>query len=298
MINIRRGCFETNSSSMHSLVVVKNPKPYTKEELKLNCYRDDREYDLFWDDEDANFGRHPFQVLRTPKDKLRYYVAHELGNCEKFEKQEDIKAFISKQTNVPVKKIRLSTSNRWGSQKKRDYYGYIEHNDTGESPFEYLSRKNISFEDFILNPKYVVIVDGDEYQEFKKLFESNILNGDDFEDISSGADFWNDSYVSIYVNWLRPDFWKETTNEELLDDVNEFSKVLAFEIDKDSYEFYDVNRIKELCQEAKKINPNIKTLLCSTGLTKPLSKEEINKLDTSMFDEINISDEDYTGEEE
>lgn len=47
-------------------------------------------------------------------------------------------------------------------------------------------------EEFILNPKYVVIIDGDEDQNFKKLLKSNILNANDFEGISSGVGFWND----------------------------------------------------------------------------------------------------------
>ena len=84
MINIRQSVFETNSSSMHSLVVVKNRKPYNSHELKLNCYHDDADFKLFgWSPDQCEFGRAPFRTLRTPIDKLRYYVAHELGNCER-----------------------------------------------------------------------------------------------------------------------------------------------------------------------------------------------------------------------
>ena len=47
MINIRQNVFETNSSSMHSLVVVKHPKPYDSHELKFNVWSEDRDFNLF-----------------------------------------------------------------------------------------------------------------------------------------------------------------------------------------------------------------------------------------------------------
>lgn len=286
MFNIRKNVFETNSSSMHSLVVVKHPKPYTSDELKLNCYHEDREYQLFgWSSDRSEFGRSPFQTLRTPVDKLRYYVAHELGNCERYEKIPEIKAFISKCTNVPVDKIELRVTSE---RKKRDYYGYIEHNDTGESPFEYIARKNISMEDLILNPKYVIIVDGDEYQEFKQLFESNVLNANDFEDISSGADFWNDAAYEIYINWFRPD-GTNYTDEDYVDGVNEFTKYLDFKIDSSSKKHYKVRRIKNIIKLAKAKNPNLIIRLLYTGFDAE-EKLSIEDLDTSMFDIIDLKD--------
>lgn len=284
MINIRENVFETNSSSMHSLVVVKNPKPYTERELKLNCYREDRGYDLFgWSSDRSEFGRAPFQTLRTPVDKLRYYVAHELGNCERYEKIPEIKEFISKCTGVPVDQVELRVTSE---RKKRDYYGYIEHNDTGESPFEYIARKNISMEDLILNPKYVIIVDGDEYQEFKQLFESNILNADDFEDISSGADFWNDASCEIYINWFGLDYY---TDEDCVEEVNNFVKYLDFKIDSDSRKQYNVDRINNIIKLAKAKNPNLKVRLFNTGLCGK-KKVTTNGLDVSMFDEVDLKD--------
>ena len=91
MINIRKDAFETNSSSMHSLVVVKNPKPYSELELALDVYPNRKTSELFYSEEDAEFNRTPFKTLKSPKDKLQYYVAHELGNCEKFDKIVDIR---------------------------------------------------------------------------------------------------------------------------------------------------------------------------------------------------------------
>jgi len=294
MINIRQSVFETNSSSMHSLVVVKNPKPYNSDELRLNCYHDDQEFKLFgWSSDRSEYGRAPFQTLRTPVDKLRYYVAHELGNCERYERVPELKAFISKCTGVPASKVLLKVCD---NGKKRDYYGYVDHNDTGESPFEFIERKGITLEDFILNPKYVVIIDGDEYQEFKQLFESNILNADDFEDISSGADFWNDSTELIYMNWLRPDAkwikkneYREYTPEELTDDISSFTKKLVFSLGKDSKAYYNPDKLRAIIAIAKAKSPNIKTkLVLDSYDSKKLTKKDLAELDISMFDEVDL----------
>lgn len=276
MINIRRGTFETNSSSMHSLVVVKNPKPYTNNELRLTTWDSTRNFDLFWYDE-GNYGRSPFKILRTPRDKLQYWVAHELGNCERYEQIPMIKEFIKKHTGISENKIKLTTRRDYGfHENKNDSYGYVEHNDTGESPFEYIKRKGIDFEDFIMNPKYVVVVDGDEYQEFKKLFESNVLNADDFEDISTGADFWNDSERHIYFSWLEGDRYDL---ESIVDEINSFTKVVAFRVDRYSIECYDIKRIKEIIAAAKAKNEKVKIVLKVEG------DVDISGIDLSVFDD-------------
>lgn len=89
---IRKSCFETNSSSMHSLVVTKKNSNIrmTQKEIRDEFYLNDPWYkerhkndekeivkiDL-WDNE---FGRSPFNVLVTFKDKLAYAVAEYCGN--------------------------------------------------------------------------------------------------------------------------------------------------------------------------------------------------------------------------
>lgn len=78
---IRRGVFETNSSSMHSLTVIKRNNKYTLEEIQKNfCLYDDRssgEKDCIWHiyEDDLDFGRQPFRVLGTFKDKWLYACA-------------------------------------------------------------------------------------------------------------------------------------------------------------------------------------------------------------------------------
>lgn len=89
---IRKGCFETNSSSMHSLIVTKKNSNVrmTQEEIRDEFYLNEDWYkDRHKNDEkeivkidpwDNVFGRSPFTVLTTFRDKLCYAVAEYCGN--------------------------------------------------------------------------------------------------------------------------------------------------------------------------------------------------------------------------
>lgn len=87
---IRQNCFETNSSSMHSIIVTKNDVHVTREELLENDYRSENyspEYvyinekkgEWYIWDLDRGFGRSPFQVLATFQDKFKYAMCEYLG---------------------------------------------------------------------------------------------------------------------------------------------------------------------------------------------------------------------------
>lgn len=78
---IRQGVFETNSSSMHSLVVMKNSEIYSPEEILneyylLNDYKTG-EKECVWTiyDNELEFGRSPFQALGTFQNKWLYACA-------------------------------------------------------------------------------------------------------------------------------------------------------------------------------------------------------------------------------
>ena len=78
---IRRGVFETNSSSMHSLTVMKRDDKYTTEEildeLFLHNDKETGEEDCVWEpwEHDMEFGRSPFRALGTFTDKWLYACA-------------------------------------------------------------------------------------------------------------------------------------------------------------------------------------------------------------------------------
>ena len=236
MLNIRRNAFETNSSSMHSLVIVKKPKPYTMQELSLFACNSETEFNLFDDRRDAIYERAPYRVLRTPLDKLKYYSAYILGTCNKLDKIVEIKNFINQQTGIDQENINLeyieTHYTRGGKEIEARGYGHVYSNESGEDVFDFVKRKNINWKDLILNPKYIIIVDGDEYQLFKALFDSNILDANNFEDISSGPDFWNDSERCIYLNWFEPPFLDEAeqTADYYTDDISEFINTLKFQL--------------------------------------------------------------------
>lgn len=89
---IRKGCFETNSSSMHSLIITKENENVrmTQEEIRDEFYLNEDWYkERHKDDEkeiveirpwDNDFGRSPFTVLTSFEDKLAYAIAEYCGN--------------------------------------------------------------------------------------------------------------------------------------------------------------------------------------------------------------------------
>ncbi len=77
MINIRRGLFETNSSSMHSIAITKNDEIITREEL-LDSVFIDKNNKLKLYDVEYGYGRE-FDVLYSFIDKLQYALCYYCG---------------------------------------------------------------------------------------------------------------------------------------------------------------------------------------------------------------------------
>ena len=213
---IRKNTFETNSSSMHSLVITKKAKPYDSWDKELYHYGDT--FELYGCCDTNTFGRHPFEVLSSPKDKLRYYVAHYIGFKKDKSKIKPVKELIHKLTGCDKRKIILTYEEleSWRSTKPVKSYGWAGVNDTGEDVFDYIEENNISLEEFITDPRYTIIVDGDEYQEFKKMFLKGFIDLDNIEYISSGKDFWLDNvkHLSLYyINSLNDEKYSELMSD-------------------------------------------------------------------------------------
>ena len=289
---IRYNTFETNSSSMHSLVVTKTPRKYSADELSLGYDQDDLEngkpfYLWRWaNEEDMTYERWPFRVLSTPLEKLRYYCAYTLQNYNaKPNKKpiQEVTEFVMQQTGIKkAKDVILYQRNREDSKNK--FYGTVAFNDTGESPMAYIDKNKINWEDFILNPKYIVIIDGDEEHNFETLIQSGVVNTDNFEDISSGADFWNNAHKSIYTYWFTASF-AEGAIEELLAGITNKTK----SIDINILEQEDASRyclrsevVTTLINRIRTDYPSIKVNLIVSD-DKPI---DISAIDTSIFDSI------------
>ncbi len=267
---IRLNTFETNSSSMHSLVVVKEPIFYTEEEKHLNCDSEFKSFDLF-DFDDGRYERFPFRVFKTPKDKLKYWVAYYIGTLGKKELIPQVIDFISKQTFISKDKINICVSRGEDSLDEdlsdEDYYfdkyGRVCSNDTGESPSNYLDKHNISMEEFVLNPKYILILDGDEYCEFYKLIKSGVVNLDNLEDITSGKDFWDPKVYKAQIYWFIDD---NIFEQILCKDLSQYTKIIIDDWDTSD----DLNKAKinlnYYIDYVKEYYPNINIILYTNRL--------------------------------
>lgn len=89
---VRKGCFETNSSSMHSLIITKENEnmKMTQEEIRDEFYLNEEWYkERHKNDEkevveidpwNNDFDRSPFTVLSSFRDKLAYAIAEYCGD--------------------------------------------------------------------------------------------------------------------------------------------------------------------------------------------------------------------------
>lgn len=168
MINIRNNVFETNSSSSHSLVVFKESNAAADNEL-WRLGDDGKLY--FFSQNELEFGRSPFELLTTWYRRLCYAIA----SCS--DRIGEIEAACYR--NLPGLTAIEYPKDRWNG-KDTPYYGYVDHQSAGllES---FLNQNNITFDEFIFNDKYMVVIDGDEYGIFDTLRQLPTWNQDKVE---------------------------------------------------------------------------------------------------------------------
>lgn len=163
---IRKGVFESNSSSSHSLVVTKNEKVEIFDEIPWWLHEDGT---IRVGGYRADFGRSPDRPLTDFYDKLNYLIAAYQYDENKLNEIEDT-----------VKEIFPSFTKF--NYYKDDYdgeidYGNIDHQSADLIP-RYLKKHNISFKEFLTNKKYVIIIDGDEYGVWDRFKEAGLINKD------------------------------------------------------------------------------------------------------------------------
>lgn len=146
---IRRGVFETNSSSMHSLTVMKRDDKYTPEEIVKDLYLyDDQntgEKGCIWHiyDDDLTFGRSPFRALGTFKDKWLYACASLVYeyNDETYKNLTAIALkYIPNLKKIELPMISDSVADKKSKKSRKDAY-YQEHGKTEKELQEHLSQK-------------------------------------------------------------------------------------------------------------------------------------------------------------
>lgn len=224
---IRHGVFETNSSSTHSLTVIKRNDKYTPDEILDDIYLSKRNVngkDVYvweiYNDEDLIFGRSPFRALRSFADKWKYACASLVSEYqdEVYKELEDValryipglnkivmptttKSFPDKEDERFTDDYYVKTYGRtedelaeylmekeevwnmeieyWKSPEgywcfDKPFTGYVDKNILSG----FLQKENISIEDFLINKKYVVIQDGDEYCYWDDMKKSGLVNMD------------------------------------------------------------------------------------------------------------------------
>ena len=176
MIQIRNNVFETNSSSAHT-IAVKNKDEY---DYDLKWFLNEDGSFEFWDTSSLEFGRSPFDVLCTTYQKIPYFIA-----SYGFKK-------ISKiiMENIPevkeIKKPRINS--RWDDP---DLKQGIDHQSIGMLQ-HFIQKNNITIEEALFNNKYIIIIDGDEYNTWGKMINCGLININNLEDLGKDSYFNDD----------------------------------------------------------------------------------------------------------
>lgn len=192
MKQIRRNVFETNSSSSHSLVITTDDEHYTREEINKNFYVTKKGIVRLWESS-LEFYRSPFDMLVTFKDKLRYAIASSNGNlvdqcrelCYKY-----VDGFVD---------FEFDTKDYVWDSEVKDYVEADEpipnYGGTDDYQIEgWLKYYNVSLEEFLTNKRYIVVVDGDEYQIFDHIKKSGLFDT---------SKIIHDSYVEEQEEWHK-----------------------------------------------------------------------------------------------
>lgn len=173
MKQIRRNVFETNSSSSHSLVITTDNEHYTREEINKNFYMTDGIVRLW--ESSLEFYRSPFDMLTTFKGKLRYAIASSNGNLVD-ECREICKKYIDGFVD-----FEFDTKDYVWDSEVKDYVEADEpipnYGGTDDYQIEgWLKKYNVSLEEFLTNKRYIVVVDGDEYNCWLHIKDSGLVD--------------------------------------------------------------------------------------------------------------------------
>lgn len=165
--------FETNSSSMHSICIVKNKTEdrYSPKQIVESCYVwSDGAIHLYYNE--CSFGRAPFEILCNLYRKTLYAFA-----SFRAERADEITRIFVKAYNEAADKVGEDRMREFCFDTYCDdevYYGDIDHQSYGLLQ-RFLDNNKITLEEFLLNPKYVVVIDGDEYCQLETYQNAGLL---------------------------------------------------------------------------------------------------------------------------
>ena len=183
MKQIRRCVFETNSSSSHSIVILKTTSSENKDKYFTTYLSHYNDYLLSPWDSELQFERSPFDILATFKQKLYYAIAY--YGKKKFDELNNlaIKYLEDEEGNHLCRGIELPRVRACDWDDKSDideegkipYYGNVDHQ-SSELLELMLKKEEMTLEQFLLDPTCIVIIDGDEYYTWEKLEASGIVD--------------------------------------------------------------------------------------------------------------------------
>ena len=203
---VRRNVFETNSSSQHSLCVIKNNKCYTSKEILDDIYlskdKETGEENCIWDvwDRNLEFGRAPFRALGTFSGKWLYACASLVQEYNDATYKELVR--IAKKYIPGLKKVKLphmvdSFPDKDDPKNKDSDYAK-EYGKTEKELIEYLDSK--SEEWFDVPSEYWKSRNGDWcfYEPYTGYVDEDILSGFlEKENISLEEFITNKKYIVI-----------------------------------------------------------------------------------------------------
>lgn len=180
MLQVRRGVFETNSSSSHSIVMMKASKPFAlaKDDWRLS-YIERNGGELYFYGDRLCFGRTPFDILSDWAGRLRCAIASSTTDEEISHLEE-----ICRRRIPHFVRFKFDKSEREDGSPDR---GYVDHQSCGTLKAA-LKEFGISVEEFIFNDRYIVVVDGDEFNVFDAFMNSGMFNEDAVEEIIPSVD--------------------------------------------------------------------------------------------------------------
>lgn len=171
---IRYGVFETNSSSMHSLVVKKESCYYTEDELRKGIYLTNEGWNI-WDTDELHFGRTPFRCLNTFESKVRYAIASLC--CYRNDRSEQFVEIENVVKEIIPECVGIELPELWNGTDYVKCYGGVD----CDILSLFLEKEKISLREFLTNKKYIVIVDGDEYHIWNSIKDTGLIDVDKIE---------------------------------------------------------------------------------------------------------------------
>ena len=177
---IRRGVFETNSSSMHSIVVMKDD--VNAENQNDSVWIKDGKLQIF--NSDLRFGRSPFEILSTAERKLHYAIAAFPQHSVQIDKDGDYDEYLSNKLRefdlIASKVFEDCVGIDYPTIPERLDFGYVDH-ESSDLLAHFLDKEGITLYEFVSNPKYIVIIDGDEYCVLNAMKHSGLININNIE---------------------------------------------------------------------------------------------------------------------